>query len=201
MMENVITVGTIGLAYENRKSGRKGVLVAKDDVNRVLTFNGDNGEFTVSYGAFKSTWRKCITDEPVPDPGPTHVDVPPTDEPKPVKEKKPRKKKEPEEEPEPEPYVPAEGLPLKDADSIIEKEGIIVAAIKGGVLFMLPDLWSFSNVAKLCNLSSMHFHQANFHIYVGIELNEGVTVDDVKSELAGAIAELNLYGYTMEDDE
>ena len=199
-MENVITVGTIGLSYENRKTGKKGVLTAQDDVNRVLTFAGDDGEFTVSYGAFKSTWRKCATDEPAPAPDDAPAAEPaPADEPKPVKEKKPRKKKEPKEEPAPEPYVPVEGLPLYDADNIIEKEGIIVAAVKNGVLFMLPDLWSFSNIAKLCNVSSMHFHHANFHIYVGIELNDGVIMDDVKTELAGAIAELNLYGYTMED--
>lgn len=201
-MNDVITVGTIGLAYENRKTGKKGVLVAKDDVNRDLLFNADGEEFHVSYGAFKSTWRKCATDEPAPAPDDAPAAEPaPADEPKPVKEKKPRKKKEPKEEPAPEPYVPVEGLPLKDADSIIEKEGIIVAAIKNGVLFMLPDLYSFSNIAKLCNMASMHFHQANFHIYVGIELNAGVTMDDVKTELSGAIAELNLYGYTVEEDE
>lgn len=199
-MENVITVGTIGLSYENRKTGKNGVLTAKDDVNRVLTFTGDDGEFTVSYGTFKSIWRKCAADEPVPAPNDAPTAEPaPADEPKPVKEKKPRKKKESEEEPAFEPYVPVEGLPLKDADNIIEKDGIIVAAIKHGVLFMLPDLYSFSNIAKLCNMASMHFYPANFHIYVGIELNDGVTVDDVKTELAGAIAELNLYGYTTED--
>ena len=60
------TIGVIGQKYEDRKSKKAGFLLDRDEANKKLNFLDDNAEpFQVSYAAFKSNWRKVITEAPV----------------------------------------------------------------------------------------------------------------------------------------
>ena len=58
------TVGTIGQRYESHKSGKSGVLIAKDEEKRVFRLldpaTGD--PFEVTFASFRSNWRRA-TDE------------------------------------------------------------------------------------------------------------------------------------------
>lgn len=53
------TVGVLGQKYEDRKTGKTGTIVSRDEDARTLTMRGVGGaEFVVSYAAFRSNWRK-----------------------------------------------------------------------------------------------------------------------------------------------
>lgn len=53
------TVGIIGQKYEDRKTGRCGVLVDRDDKYKTLLFKSDEGlTFSISNSSFRSNWRK-----------------------------------------------------------------------------------------------------------------------------------------------
>lgn len=66
------TVGIIGQKYEDRKTGKCGVLVNRDDKYKTLEFEGDDGNhFKISNSSFRSNWRKVksevVTSEPAND--------------------------------------------------------------------------------------------------------------------------------------
>lgn len=60
-------VGLIGQKYEERKSGRTGVLISRDEKYRTLCMQADDGStFNISNSTFKSNWRKSKSvEEPV----------------------------------------------------------------------------------------------------------------------------------------
>ena len=58
-MSDVKSVGIIGQAYEDRTTGKVGVLESRDDKCKTLMLIGDDGKgFNVSYSSFRSKWRK-----------------------------------------------------------------------------------------------------------------------------------------------
>lgn len=64
------TVGILGQKYEDRKTGKCGVLVARDEKYKTLMFEGDDGRtFSISNSSFRSNWRKVkeevVETEPV----------------------------------------------------------------------------------------------------------------------------------------
>lgn len=58
------TVGIIGQKYEDRKTGKCGVLESRDDKYKTLMFRGDDGStFNISNSSFRSNWRKVREEE------------------------------------------------------------------------------------------------------------------------------------------
>lgn len=57
------TVGIIGQKYEDRKTGKCGVLESRDDKYKTLMFRADDGStFNISNSSFRSNWRKVKED-------------------------------------------------------------------------------------------------------------------------------------------
>lgn len=58
-MSDVKEVGVVGQEYEERTSGKRGVLDSRDDKCKTLLLIGPDGKgFNVSYSSFRSRWRK-----------------------------------------------------------------------------------------------------------------------------------------------
>lgn len=57
MAEN--QVGTVGMMYEDRKSGKLGVLESRNEKFKTLMFRDEEGKtFNIQYSTFRSNWRK-----------------------------------------------------------------------------------------------------------------------------------------------
>ena len=57
-------IGTIGQIYEDRRTHKRGKLLERDEKYKTLLLEADDGKsFNITYGGFKSNWRKV--DEPV----------------------------------------------------------------------------------------------------------------------------------------
>ena len=53
------TVGIIGQTYEDRKTGKRGVLESRDDKYKTLMFKAEDGStFSITNSSFRSNWRK-----------------------------------------------------------------------------------------------------------------------------------------------
>lgn len=58
------TVGVIGQKYEDRKTGKCGILESRDDKYKTLLFKADDGStFSISNSSFRSNWRKAKSEE------------------------------------------------------------------------------------------------------------------------------------------
>ena len=56
-------IGEIGVIYEDRRTKKKGKLVERDDKYKTLLMEASDGKsFNITFGGFKSNWRKV--DEP-----------------------------------------------------------------------------------------------------------------------------------------
>ena len=63
-MSDVKSVGIIGQAYEDRTTGKVGILESRDDKCKTLMLIGDDGKgFNVSYSSFRSKWRKRVDEQ------------------------------------------------------------------------------------------------------------------------------------------
>lgn len=63
------TVGIIGQTYEDRKTGKCGVLESRDDKYKTLMFRAEDGTtFSISNSSFRSNWRKAKDDTVNPEP-------------------------------------------------------------------------------------------------------------------------------------
>ena len=59
-------VGTIGQMYENRKSGKIGVLESREEKYKTLLMRDEDGNsFNLTYSTFKSNWRKYSGDKTI----------------------------------------------------------------------------------------------------------------------------------------
>ena len=57
-------VGTIGQMYEDRKSGKLGVLESREEKYKTLMLRGEDGKtFSIQYSTFRSNWRKYQGDK------------------------------------------------------------------------------------------------------------------------------------------
>lgn len=64
--EKVAEVGIIGQMYEERKSGRVGVLESREKKYKTLMFRDKDGKsFNITYSTFRSNWRKYQGEEVV----------------------------------------------------------------------------------------------------------------------------------------
>ena len=121
------TVGIIGQKYEDRKTGKCGVLEGRDDKYKTLMFRGEDGStFSISNSSFRSNWRKVkeevVDTEPIETESVTEevVEQEEVTESEPVKdelkEKKKRKSKTTKKESEP--------TPSKNYDGVTNEEAI-----------------------------------------------------------------------------
>ena len=207
------TIGVIGLKYEDRKSKKVGTLLDRDAENKKLSFLDENGDpFQVSFAAFKSNWRKVITEAP--------VEVEPADEfAEPANEVV-----WPDEEPEvavaPTPETPAsvqsEDDKIKDfvkalTDARVACVDIIgdtcnvmaddvtictMEKVAGGYkMFMLPDIFIFANWGNTFKSGDVHFNiRQGKHIGVSIDCVKA-SLGDILQVIKTAAVEINLYGY------
>lgn len=57
-------VGIIGQLYEDRKTGKRGVLESRNDKYKTLMLADENGDaFTISNSTFRSNWRKAKVED------------------------------------------------------------------------------------------------------------------------------------------
>lgn len=132
------TVGIIGQKYEDRKTGKCGVLESRDDKYKTLLFRADDGStFSISNSSFRSNWRKTkeegVDAEPevdaVKQEETTQDEISETveDTPEPEAEEKPKKRKVKSEKKEPAPAKSYEGITDEDA---IQKFTDAVGAVR-----------------------------------------------------------------------
>lgn len=204
------TIGVIGQKYTDRKSNKVGTLLDRDQENKKLSFLDDNGEpFQVSYAAFKSNWRKVITEAP--------KEAEPTDE-----------VAEPENVAEVQPDTKPEVKPLTNADFATEDDKIkdFVKALtdarvacvdvtpttcsvmaddvtictmekvaNGYNMFMLPDIFIFTDWGNTFKTGDVHFNiRHGKHTGVFIDCVRA-SIGDILQAIKTAAVEINLYGY------
>lgn len=209
------TIGVIGQKYEDRKSKKVGTLLDRDAENKKLSFLGESGEpFTVSFAAFKSNWRKVITEAP--------VEVEPADEFAEPEDVEPESsysnfaEAEPGTKPSVEVKLFDEDAKIKDfvkalTDARVASVDIIgdicsvmaddviictLDKVDGGYkMFMLPDIFIFTEWGNTFKASEVHFN-------IKQDRHSGVVVDCVRASLGDilqliktAAVEINLYGY------
>ena len=188
-------VGIIGQKYEDRKTGKTGVLASRDDENRMLVMKAFGGsEFKVSYSAFRSNWRKT-KDESVEF---THSE-PESVEPEPVYTVEPDVAMTRDKFME---FVERESS-IKDNDVYLYENGteiqvMHIEELMGGgyEIRMLPDIYVFSDFRS-------HIISRTFAIKddmsVICETNYH-SVEEIYHVVAEAIRSLNLYGYVTEEE-
>lgn len=200
------TIGVIGQKYEDRKSKNVGVLLARDPENKKLSFLNEKAEpFQVSYAAFKSNWRKVIDEAPAE---PAEDAVEPESSYSDCAEAEPGTK--------PEVKVITEDDKIKDFvkaltearvasvdiigdDTTIIADDITICTIhkveNGYKMFMLPDIFTFTDWGNAFKVGDVHFAIKNGN-------HSGVSIDCVRASLGDilqliktAAVEINLYGY------
>lgn len=120
------TVGIIGQKYEDRKTGKCGVLESRDDKYKTLRFRAEDGStFDISNSSFRSNWRKVkeevVNTEPIETESVAEevVEQEEVTESEPIKdelkEKKKRKSKTTKKESEPTPSKNYDGVSNEEA--------------------------------------------------------------------------------------
>ena len=198
------TIGVIGQKYEDRKSKKVGTLLDRDVENKKLSFLGENGEpFQVSFAAFKSNWRKVVTEEPV-----NEVADEPTDavaEPNGAVEEPVAKADFANEDDKIKDFVKAltdvrvASVDVTPTTCSVMADDVIICTLDkvadGYKMFMLPDIFIFTEWGNTFKAGDVHFNIKHGR-------HAGVVVDCVRASLGDilqliktAAVEINLYGY------
>jgi len=192
-------VGTIGQKYENRKSGKQGILVDRDEGKKVLQFlDKESGQpFSVTFLSFKSNWRKATNENGDVEPVDAEVVAAvATDE-----------------------HVDSEVLIDKFVDEVgkvrdirftanpksSEHTDLIIDGITamsldkddGGIrIQVLPDLYTYSDIRFHVLANTIHFNAEN-HMSVSF-VSDYATFGEILSAITQAAIDINLYGYTID---
>lgn len=195
------TIGIIGQKYEDRKSKKTGVLLDRDEANKKLILGNDGEDnFSISYAAFKSNWRKVVATETVNEPEVTEA------EPTPV-------------EAEPETLTStfnSEEEKIKDFvktltdcrvasvdilvdDVTIMADNITICEMKkvenGYKMIMLPDIFTFTEWGNTFRVGDVHFNFKHGRFsYIVIDCVKA-SLGDILQAIKTAAVEINLYGY------
>lgn len=195
------TIGIIGQKYEDRKSKKTGVLLDRDEANKKLILGNDGEDnFSISYAAFKSNWRKVVATETVNEPEVTEA------EPTPV-------------EAEPETLTStfnSEEEKIKDFvrtltdcrvasvdilvdDVTIMADNITICEMKkvenGYKMTMLPDIFTFTEWGNTFRAGDVHFNIKHGRFsYIVIDCVRA-SLGDILQAIKTAAVEINLYGY------
>lgn len=216
------TIGVIGQKYEDRKSKKSGYLADRDVENKRLKFLDDNMKpFEVSYAAFKSNWRKVITEAPAEPAEPVETPTEETVEPA-LDEFEPETAPENVVEDEPVAETPATEIPHDEDDKIkdfvkaltearvasvdivtdhaeVMADDVTICTLDkvadGYKMFMLPDIFIFAEWGNTFKTGDVHFNIKHGR-------HTGIVVDCVRASLGDilqiiktAAVEINLYGY------
>ena len=196
------TIGVIGQKYEDRKSKKVGTLLDRDVENKKLSFLDENGEpFQVSYAAFKSNWRKVITETPAEPVGET--ETPPTT-PENVAEAEPETKPC-DEDAKIKDFVKAltearvASVDIIGDDTTIMADDVTICTlhkVEGGYkMFMLPDIFIFAEWGNTFNVGDVHFNIKSGK-YAGVLIDcVKASLGDILQFIKTAAVEINLYGY------
>ena len=191
------TIGVIGQKYEDRKSKKTGVLVERDEANKKLVLGNDGEDnFTISYAAFKSNWRKVVQAEPVNEP---EVEA----EPETVAE--PDAPKFNNEDEKIKDFVKAltearvASVDIVTDDVTIMADDITICEMKkvanGYKMFMLPDIFTFTKWGNTFSVGDVHFNIKHGR-YSGITIDcVRASLGDILQAIKTAAVEINLYGY------
>ena len=208
------TIGVIGQKYEDRKSKKSGILLDRDAENKKLSFLGETGEpFQVSYAAFKSNWRKVVVEEPVAEVAETEAVEPETAcddavEAEPAEESEVQTLRaavlDTEDDKIKNFVATLTGCRVASVDIVcddvtIMADDIIICTMQkvadGYKMFMLPDIFIFSDWHNTFKASDVHFNIKHGR-------HSGVSIDCVRASLGDilqfiktAAVEINLYGY------
>lgn len=193
------SVGTIGQKYENRKSGKRGVLVSRDESKKVLNFlDSESGEpFTVTFASFKSNWRKA-TD------GSGNVEAVDEEVVAEYTANEPADEKDLIDE-----FIKAVGAVRKIHFTTNPKQSTVteltidgVTALKlakddGGVRVQaLPDLYTYSDLKLHVVAGTLHF-DSDDHLAVSF-VSDYERFGDILNVITEAAVEINLYGYVID---
>ena len=75
-MSEKVVAGVIGQRYSDRRSGKTGVLIDRNEKFKTLLFEADDGStFNICYSTFRSQWRKDVMEQSVIMSGITGEDV------------------------------------------------------------------------------------------------------------------------------
>ena len=208
------TIGVIGQKYVDRKSNKVGTLLDRDAENKKLSFLDGNGEpFQVSYAAFKSNWRKVITEVPVEvEPADEYAepeDVEPEASYSNVTESGPATKPEVtlfDEDAKIKDFVKALTEARVASVDIIGDETTVMAddvtictlhkVADGYKMFMLPDIFIFAEWwPNAFSASDVHFNIKHGK-YAGVLIDcVKASLGDILQFIKTAAVEINLYGY------
>ena len=204
------TIGVIGQKYEDRKSKKTGTLLDRDAENKKLSFLDENGDpFQVSYAAFKSNWRKVITEAPAEPIGET-------EEPEVESSYENVEEAEPDTKPEVKPVITNDDEKIKDFvkaitearvasvdiigdDTTIMADDITICTIHkvdgGYKMFMLPDIFIFAEWPNVFTANDVHFNIKHGK-YAGVAIDcVKASLGDILQFIKTAAVEINLYGY------
>ena len=82
-------IGEIGVIYEDRRTKKKGKLIERDEKYKTLLMESSDGKsFNITFGGFRSNWRKVDEPEQTIEEAMEEIPIP-------VQEKKPISKKKP----------------------------------------------------------------------------------------------------------
>lgn len=188
------TIGIIGQKYEDRKSKNTGVLLERDEANKKLIFgNGGEDNFTVSYAAFKSNWRKVVQAEPVSEPETVEAE-PDVEAPKFNNDDEKIKdfvKALTEVRVACVDVTPTTCSVMADDVTICE----MTKVENGYKMFMLPDIFTFTEWGNKFRAGDVHFNIKNGR-YSGITIDcVRASIGDILQAIKTAAVEINLYGY------
>jgi hypothetical protein len=191
-------IGVIGQKYENRKSGKRGVLVSRDESKSVLNLLDTNtgDPFTVAFISFKSNWRRATDDSGKVEPVVEEIvekykssDESDTD----LIENFEKEVGETRE-------VKFETHPEYDDDLEVLIEGISVLHLikepNGIKVEVIPDLYTYSDLKCRVVPGTIHFNSPAPKSLTF--LSDYERFGDVLSTIQKAAKVLNLYGYIIE---
>ena len=214
-------VGIIGQKYEDRKTGKCGVLVSRDEKYMTLDFEGDDGKhFKISNSSFRSNWRKVKDEvaetEPVSNKETESV-TPEVSAEEPLKKVEPvtKKTKSNFDEVSIEDAIAnlvkiveserkVEVFNEADCLSIFADDVLVIRIRTNGDdtfnLAMLPDIFTLTDWRGLVNTKSIQYKTGAEH-YLGVELDTKETsIPELLDILAENVKDINVYGYSTEED-
>jgi len=88
-------IGIIGATYEDRRTKKKGKLVERDEKFKTLLMESSDGKsFNITFGGFKSNWRKIDEPEQTLEEAMEEIPIPEQEKKQKPKKEKPKKKLE-----------------------------------------------------------------------------------------------------------
>lgn len=193
-------IGIIGQKYEDRKSKKTGLLVKREEESKKLHFlDAEGNPFSISYAAFKSNWRKVITEAPVEEVADTpEVEAETTTEPWSTEDFSTEDDKIKD-------FVKAltevrvASVDVTPTNCSVMADDVIICTmekvVNGYKIFMLPDIFTYTDWHNTFKVGDVHFNIKHGR-------HTGISIDCVKADIGDilqfiktAAVEINLYGY------